>query len=386
MATVKTYLDKRRSGDNEPAPVKIAITQNAKVAYINTNVKCLPSDFNAKSGSIVGGSNAAFYNSVIQKAVLRCQMAIVELTDAGRITRMSASEIKQYIDGGGCSPEVVLFTQYFEKEIEKKKTQGTKELYRNTLAHIRAFDNKADNLSFGDISAVWLRRLDDYFINIGLKTNTRNLNFRNIRAVCNAAINDEITTAYPFRRFAIKNEPTAKRNLSVLALRFFYSMPLSNIDAYYRDLFFLSLFLVGINPTDLFNAETSADGRLRYKRAKTGKLYDIKIEPEAQHLIDKHRGENGRLIDACERFSNSHNFTKQMDISLKRCVPGISQYWCRHSWATVAAELDIPIETISAALGHSYGSRITNIYIEFNTKKIDDANRRVIDFILYNKR
>ena len=67
-------------------------------------------------------------------------------------------------------------------------------------------------------------------------------------------------------------------------------------------------------------------------------------------------------------------------------IPGVTQYWCRHSWATIAAELDIPMDTISAALGHSHGSPVTNIYIDFNQKKIDDANRRVIDYILYNKK
>lgn len=64
--------------------------------------------------------------------------------------------------------------------------------------------------------------------------------------------------------------------------------------------------------------------------------------------------------------------------------PNISQYWCRHTWATIAAWLDIPKETIAAGLGHG-GNSVTDIYIRFDQKKVDNANRRIIDFILYGK-
>lgn len=61
--------------------------------------------------------------------------------------------------------------------------------------------------------------------------------------------------------------------------------------------------------------------------------------------------------------------------------PEISSYWARHTWATVAASLDIPKETISAALGHEIGSEVTSIYIKFDRKKIDEANRKVIEYL-----
>jgi hypothetical protein len=56
----------------------------------------------------------------------------------------------------------------------------------------------------------------------------------------------------------------------------------------------------------------------------------------------------------------------------------------RHTWATLAAELDIPKETISAALGHGKKT-VTDIYIQFDRKKIDEANRKVISHVFYNR-
>ena len=60
--------------------------------------------------------------------------------------------------------------------------------------------------------------------------------------------------------------------------------------------------------------------------------------------------------------------------------PGLSIYWARHTWATIASELDIPKETIAKALGHG-GSSVTDIYIDFDMRKVDEANRKVIDYV-----
>lgn len=53
--------------------------------------------------------------------------------------------------------------------------------------------------------------------------------------------------------------------------------------------------------------------------------------------------------------------------------------------STVAASLDIPRDTIAAALGHG-GNTVTDIYIDFDQRKVDEANRQVLDWVLYGKR
>lgn len=55
----------------------------------------------------------------------------------------------------------------------------------------------------------------------------------------------------------------------------------------------------------------------------------------------------------------------------------------RHTWATIASELDIPKETIAAALGHG-GNTVTDIYIDFDQKKVDEANRKIIAYLAEN--
>ena len=60
---------------------------------------------------------------------------------------------------------------------------------------------------------------------------------------------------------------------------------------------------------------------------------------------------------------------------------GLSASWLRTGEGKMlAAEIDTPKETIAEALGHSVAT-VTDIYIKFNRRKIDEANRRVIDLL-----
>ena len=69
-----------------------------------------------------------------------------------------------------------------------------------------------------------------------------------------------------------------------------------------------------------------------------------------------------------------------MNDCLGRIMHGVTAYYARHTWATIASSLDIPKDTIAAALGHG-GHSVTDIYIDFDRTKIDRANRLVIDAV-----
>lgn len=271
------------------------------------------------------------------------------------------------------------------------------------------YDNNIKSRTFENISKDWLTGFDLFLQKTSPAINGRNIHFRNIRAVFNDALDNEITQNYPFRVFKIKTEQTVKRSLTLNEIRelFAISDPCQQRTI---DLFKLSIYLIGINPVDLCELkEIDSQGRINYRRRKTKKLYSIKVEPEAFEIINRYKG-NNYLLDILERYNDSQSFIASFDYLLKRvgkCVliqnpnfeithrhkyikectplfPHLSSYWARHTWATLASELDIPEDVISHALGHSYstGAAVTQVYINFNRKKIDDANRKVIDYIL----
>lgn len=293
------------------------------------------------------------------------------------------------------------FVKHYEQFMESKTNRGTRGVYKHTLDRIRAFDKNVDNKMFEDIDLKWLTDFEAFCAKTACK-NARNIHLRNIRAVFNNAIDYGITTAYPFRRFKIRPEATRKRSMSVEELRRLFDYPVEDYAEIYRDMFRLIFMLVGINSVDLHGLKSiTRDGRIEYKRAKTGRLYSIKVEPEAMEIINKYRGVNGLLCIA-DRWIDSRNFRHQCNKALQKIgqverkgrggkktitaeFEGVTTYWARHTWATIAASLDIPKDTIAAALGHG-GDTVTDIYIDFDQKKVDAANRRVLDWVLYNKR
>lgn len=392
MAAIKLYLDKRRKGEGDPCPLKIKVSQRDSACYISLGIKVEPRYFNEAAGRVTGGANCKPTNVVIQNKMLCAQRAVLDLTDSGRIEGMTATEIKGHIlqamgvtlpgEPGVTEADEGRFEAFFSSQAAAKPKPRTRCLYHDTMKAISRFTDMGV-LTFEDITPKWLDAFDGFLRETSPAANARAIHLRNIRAVINAAIDEGLTSNYPFRKFKIRREPTRKRSLSVEDLRDIVRADVGHPSlAYFRDMFVLSFLLIGINPVDMHALATAGrDGRVTYTRSKTGRPYDIRIEPEAAEIIARHRGRT-RLVDIADRFGTDHiYFLTVCNKYLKRLRPGLSMYWARHTWATLAADLDIPIETIAAALGHSMGNTTTAIYINFNRRKIDEANRRVIDYV-----
>lgn len=233
-----------------------------------------------------------------------------------------------------------------------------------------------------------------------MSVNGYSIHLRNIRAVYNYLITEERITKYPFRGFRIKSEPTAHRVLEVEQLRRIRDLECPKFMAYHRDIFMLMFYLIGINAKDLMylREEDLRNGRIHYRRFKTGRPFDIKVEPEAMEIIERYRGKK-HLLNCLDRCKDHLNFLHRLNDTLKRLgmeyvegkgyvgepiCPELSSYWSRHTWATMAFDIDIPKDIVSLALGHSLGAGVTDIYIRYGTKKVDAANRKVIDYLNKN--
>ena len=283
------------------------------------------------------------------------------------------------------------------------KKPSTRLTYERTVKHLEAFIAKGQSNSLDEVNKAWLTAFDNYLAESNPSPNARALHFRNLRAIFNYAIDEELTTNYPFRRFKIKTVKTEKRNVSVETLRQIFNYPIEDWQVAYRDMFKLSFMLMGINFADMLNLEKEAmrEGRIVFNRHKTARLYSMKVEPEALELIEKYAGEK-HLLSIMDGRKDYLQYIRQTNNALRKIgdcersglggkkthhaiCPDLSTYWARHTWATIAASLDIPKETIAAALGHG-GNTVTDIYIDFDRKKVDDANRKVLDWVLYGKK
>lgn len=399
MSKEKIVLDKRRRKDDGTFPVKLYVW-NRREILISTNYSSVEENFTN------GEYNKREPNFRAKNAALRNMLSalvneMIVLESSGRLAGMGDKALKDHLRAvlfpgrGGVSGRRD-FISYLDEFVSSKQREGTRTCYNTTRNKILSFDK---DCTFETMDKRWLEGFERWMADSGMKVNSYAIHLRNIRSVFNFAIDNEYTTCYPFRKFKIKKEETRKRSLTVEQLRLLRDYPCEDYQRRYRDMFMLMFYLIGVNAVDLFMAKPDAivNGRFEYKRAKTGKLYSIKVEPEAMEIIERYRGD-GYLLNVMDEYRDYKNFLHRMGIALKEIgavervgrggrkvrkplFPDISSYWSRHTWATIAAGLDIPKETISEALGHSIGSEVTSIYIRFDQKKIDEANRRVIDFV-----
>lgn len=415
MITTKFWLDKRAVKQGQVAPLKLCIVKKSASAYIPINVKLLPQQWDGKAQKIIDHPNKHFLNNYIENRKIEIDNIIKGIIITGEARKLNATQLKHLILQK-ISPEAGkenLLTVRFKAFAESRKALRTKEIYSTTLKKILEFDDKADLISFDNIKKEWVERFSAFLEQQGLVKNSRNIHLRNLRAVINDAIDNNITTNYPLRKIDIRPELTVKRSLSVTDVRKLFTYPVEAWQKRYVDYFKLSFLLIGINPVDLLLSKKEAfqNGRLVYQRTKTGRWYNIKVEEEALSIINEYEGDK-LLVNFAERLKRYKTFVAKADKGLKTIgptkqvenpqwkptnkkhrfhihreplFPDLSIYWCRHTWATIAFSIGIHDEIIAAALGHGHGNKVTSIYIDKSVANIDDANRKVIDYVLYGK-
>lgn len=398
MARIKFYLDSRKSKNGEGLLV-IKITHRNTTAFLSTDTKLRLDQWDDDRQVCVNHPNTKNVNSFLAIRMSAIQNTINILGINGGLEKMSASDIKnQYLESIGViksSKKTNNFVSYYNRYASEKRKDGTRSLYGLAMKQMEAYDSGLASKAFEDLTKDWMIGFQNYLLQ-RLKVNTVSIYLRCVRAVFNSAIDDEITTYYPFRKMQIKSAATKDRSLTAEELRTLFNYPCDDWQREYVDIFKLMFMLVGINIGDLSLLDGIYSGRIEYDRQKTGKHYSIKVEPEAMEIIKKYKGKKN-LLSILDRYENYSDYNKHLNNALKKIgmschwgrryegtplFPGISSYYSRYSWATIAAELDIPKDVIAAALGHTRMD-VTQIYIRADMKKkIDSANRKVLDYVL----
>lgn len=385
MAKISLRLDKRRARNDGSYPLKVAVSRAGRTTYIPLNIYLRDDEWDASRQEIVKRQDRRMLNVMVQDRLAAFNSELLRLQMSGALRRLTDSELIKRLTGEGTDDGPVRLFHFYDKFIASVPNERTRQLYEATRSKIEKFCGaSARDLTFEDITVSWLRAFEADMA-MTLKINSRSIHFRNLRAVFNAAIDDDLISCYPFRRFHIKSQETAKLALTLYQLRRLHKADVDPFMRKYIDIYFLGFYLIGINMVDMARLAPPVAGRITYERAKTHKFYSIRLEPEAQEIMERYPGKNGLLsfFDNAKSYRsisfregmNLHKIGKQIGI------PGLTYYSCRHTWATLASELDIPDDVIALALGHSRRT-VTDVYIRRNLAKVDAANRRVIDYFL----
>ena len=388
--------------------IRICVRSKNTVGYIPTNI--LIKEKNWHDGRIVGTTQDKQLNKLLDLTLSSLKLKLASIGATHDIKMMTGKEIVALIAPNSSEKkkkvqDKTLVAAYWSKFIDRKDKPKTAEVYQTTLSMLGKYCD-VDNLRFADITYTWLRDLEAWMEQRGNAVNTRSIHLRNLRAVYNEAIREGLISQenYPFRQFRIKTEQTAKRSLNVDELRKLRDYSGEAHIRKYIDVFFISFYLAGINMIDLLQLPKLEGGRIEYRRSKTGILCQLNVPQEALQLIKKYEGKE-RMLCFGEEYKNHKDFLHRMNENLQKVgimfyeykqakngaihkskhyipdFPEITSYWARHTWATIAADIDIPDAVIDMALGHKSPYPMTDIYVRRNQKKVDEAVRAVIDYI-----
>lgn len=283
-------------------------------------------------------------------------------------------------------PTTFQFFDVYDEFVNTHDRSGTRAVYTTTRNKLKVFDPL---MTLESVDEDWLIDFHAWLKRQHFSVNYISIQERNLQAVFNYAYRKKYTRNRPFDEWKIESEDGEVRDLTPEELRkiLAYSRTIDGIKKRYVDMFLLQFLLLGINSIDIHSLrpENYKRGRIRYKRRKTGKMYDVKVHPLAAEILDQYKG-GDHLLNWCDSVGaewakkRENEILREMGEEL-HLSQYMTSYVSRYSWSTIAFnDLDYSYDLIGQALGHTVGVKVTRGYVAVHPKKIDEANEKVISY------
>lgn len=398
MASIKTILDTRRAKSDGTFNVIFRITHFKKVYTINSGITLQECHWSARNNEVEKQHpNSKLLNIKLSKEYFKIEQALLLLDD-----EFTIEKLKKMLSGKPFDDPTDTFKVFADKVIKQMfeaNRTGNALVYKTAVD--RLINYCGNDVSFTEINYQLLDEFKHHLITSGLKLNSIANYFRSIRAIYNKAIKLKVVdrSYYPFYDITIKSEKTSKRAISKEELINVVHIPVDEQSTTWKSLncFLLSFYLRGISFTDLAYLKDSniVNGRIEYKRRKTHKYYSVKLFRQAEIIVKMFSTEGNTYLlpiltddiieDSLEAkkiisqwIKTTNKYLKRLSIKSGLTTP-ITTYTSRHSFATIAKRLGYSNELIAEALGHEYGNKITNIYLDtFDTEVLDNMHYNVM--------
>jgi len=400
-SSANLVLDLRRPKKDNTFSICLRIVHDRTSSYITLDYSVLPEHWDKVNMQITKDckkySNLVRINNSLTRKQLDAIDIIEKLTASGEIHNLSISELRTKILNLSTKITFREFNQKIIDELKMSKKLGNASCYKQAQSFLDKY-TKEKELTFQDINFKLLKHLEAKHLSKENSVNSLSFYFRTIRATFNRAIKEGVIKRdiYPFANYSIKDTKTVKR-----------AIPRSNIDKirdlelkegtniwHARNYFMFSFYNMGMNFADIAQLKKSSfiDDRIVYKRVKTGKNYSIKLTAPSKEILSLYL--NGQQPDDYifpiikrdtlelqlkDMQNERKTFNKWLKVIAKQCKieSNLTSYVARHSWATIAKDLNVPVSVISEGLGHE-DMKTTQIYLDsFDADVIDKANELI---------
>jgi integrase/recombinase XerD len=403
MATTNAVLDQRRARKDGSFPIKIQVIHDRKTFMFPLKIFLQKEYWNEGLRRVnPDHPDSNRFNQTIIQEELRIQRLIYDLELQQE--NYSIADIKCVVQGKKKVAEDCLLCFGYQ-QVEQMTAAGrfgNAHAYKYALLKLQRYHPK-EELPIKSFTYSYLEQFEAALLADGIRKNAIASYMRSLRAIYNKAIKARLVdrSHYPFADYTIKTERTISRTLTKAEIKKIEHLELPDGSAIrkYRDLFMLSFNLIGISYIDMafLRFENWEGDRIWYKRKKTGKIYNIKLTPQAAEILNnmskvKDKSQNQFLLpiipdhlmkieeqrkSAQQGYRHCNKYLKKIADQCGIDKP-ITTYWARYSWANIARSLGYSKDLIAEALGHEYGNRVTGIYLDnYNNALIDEANARV---------
>lgn len=398
MATLNLTLDTRRARKDGTYPLVFRVRVEDKFCDIGTDFKIFKEQFDLKTSSLVNDIESNILLDQLKTHYLKR----LRTYTAENLGCNDLKSIKAFLINKQISEYTII--EFWNKQIESMMGSGRyggAKIYKTSLSVIsQAIDL---NVSFSKLKYQSILELESKLFKRGVSVNGISVYMRTFRAICNKAIHYDIVGFewYPFRKYKVRKEKTTPRVISMAEMKGYFNLDIKPSNPLYKSWLIgkLIFMLRGINIKDLLllSNNNMKSGRIIYKRAKTGKLYSIKILPEMHEIFYQFSSNNTllgilsdaelkntpRLVDVIVQKRKVINAHLKKLGKLINSKESLSTYVFRYSYANISKQLDYSKDLIAEALGHEYGNSVTGIYLEqFDNELIDEMNQRVVNTVL----
>ena len=403
MASTKLILYESKTLKNNEHPIMLRIIKDRKTKYISLGFSTIPAFWNGNE-LLKGYVNFKKTNHLIQKKKHQLDDIILDLENENKDFSLEEVERKFL----GSVKKITVFNyceQFIERLVETKKI-GNATVYKDLLRTLKKFRSSKD-LFFSDVDYNFLVSYEEYFLKNGVSENSISVYMRTLRSLMNKSIKEGYCKEedYPFKKYKVSklDTKTQKRAISKEEMLKIINYPAQQGTSVWhsKNYFLFSFYNIGMNFKDmaLLKWSTLLNNRILYIRAKTGKHYDIKIQPRTQEILNFYSKGNEHTDDYVFPILNPqihrtpqsikdriNKVNKKVNKDLKKialevgikATHSITHYVARHSWASIQKQNGTGTSVISESMGHD-SEKTTQIYLQsFVHEVLDEANANLI--------
>ena len=400
MATVKIKFRASSVGMKE-GTLFFQVIHKRVARQVSTGLKLYPHEWDAAHGGVVLPPDAddvrrAYLVALEERAVRGVdglRNIVMRLERCGR--DYTADRVVEMFLQPSASDRFLSFGRRLVRELRSVGRERTAETYTTALNSFERFRRGDDDVYLDEVDSSLITAYETWLKASGICPNSTSYYMRNLRAVYNRAVDKELTAQrHPFKHVYTGIDKTVKRAVPVRVIRQIREMDLSfnpSMD-FARDIFMFSFYTRGMSFIDMayLKKKNLQNGILSYRRQKTGQQLFVKWEKPMQEIIDKYDTSSSPYLlpviknngkDAWRQYKNAehlvNNKLKKIGMLLKLSIP-LTTYVARHGWASIAKSKNIPITTISEAMGpDSEGP--TRIYLaSLDASVVDRANSLIL--------